>query len=367
MPPHLFRHGAAVILTGLLAACGGSGGGGGPSFSITASAPSGNTDETGATATFTVVLDVAPSAAVTVAVSSADTGEVTIQEGASLDFTPSNWHVPQTVTVIGVNDEEVDGTVTVTVTATAGSSGGYDGESDAVQIANADDGREMWPSKDNTLYEHTMNPAEWSNGAGQHMFAGQIGSNAVAPMGVLRRSLLAFDIASVVPANATITSAVLRLNVSRVRNVAANVSLHRMLMDWGEGGSDAPGVNTSSAEGGGSDGATLPDAEANEATWTHRMHGGGAAAQWANTAGGQAGTDYVATASDTQSVNATGTYTWSGTLVDDVRLMFNDPASNYGWIVIGEEGTLQSVKRFDTRENPITANRPILIIDYTTP
>jgi hypothetical protein len=356
-----------VILTALLAACGGSGSGGGPTFSITASAPSGNTDETGTTATFTVVLDVTPSAVVTVAVSSADTGEITIQQGALLNFSPADWNVPQTVTVAGVDDQDVDGAVDVTVTATAGSSGGYDGESAAVQVVNTDDGKEMWPSRDNTLYEHTMNPAEWSNGAGQHMFAGQIGSNAVAPMGVLRRSMLAFDVASVVPAKATITSAVLRLNVSRVRAGAANVSLHRMMVDWGEGGSDAPGVNTSNAEGGGPDGAMLPDAEANEATWTHRMHGGGAATQWANTAGGQAGTDYETTASDTQSVNSTGMYTWSGTLVDDVRLMFDDPNSNYGWMVIGEEGTSQSVKRFDTRENPIAANRPILIIDYTTP
>jgi hypothetical protein len=352
----------------LLAACGGSGSGGGPTFSITASAPSGNTDETGTTATFTVVLDVAPSAAVTVAVSSADTSEIVVQVGASLDFGPANWNVPQTVTVAGVDDQDVDGAVTVTITATAGSSGGYDGESAAVQIANADDGKEMWPSRDNTLYQHTMNPAEWSNGSGQHMFAGQIGTNAVAPMGVLRRSLLAFDVASAVPANATITSAVLRLNVSRVQNVAGNVSLHRMLEDWGEGGSDAPGVNTGSAEGGGPDGATLPDAEANEATWTHRMHGGGAATQWANAAGGQAGADYAAADSDTQSVNATGMYTWSSsTLVDDVQSMLDNPSSNYGWMVIGEEGTSRSVKRFDTRENPIAANRPILIIDYTTP
>jgi hypothetical protein len=61
-------------------------------------------------------------------------------------------------------------------------------------------------------------------------------------------------------------------------------------------------------------------------------------------------------------------YTWSSsTLVDDVQSMLDNPSSNYGWMVIGEEGTSQSVKRFDTRENPIAANRPILIIDYTTP
>jgi len=359
---------AAVFPIALLTACGGSGGGSDPDYGVTVSTPSGGTDETGTTATFTVVLDYRPSADVMVAVSSADTGEVEIQDGASLTFTRSDWGDPQTVTVAGVDDEDVDGTTSVTLTATAGSSGGYDGESDSVQVSNADDGKEMWPSKDNTLYQHTMNPAAWSNGAGQHMFAGEIGGNAVAPLGVLRRSLIAFDIAGAVPADATITSATLRLTVSGARSVAANVSLHRMLMDWGEGGSDAPGNEAGGNGGAGPDGSTLSAAEANEATWSHRLHGGGAAGEWANTAGGDPGADFVAGASNTQSVNAVGIYTWnSPALISDVQFMLKNAADNFGWMILGDEGITQSVKRFDTRENPITGNRPILVIDYTVP
>lgn len=62
-----------------------------------------NTKEDGRRATFTVQLGSAPLAEVVVPLSSTDRYEGTV-EPASLHFTPGNWNVMQTVSVIGAND-----------------------------------------------------------------------------------------------------------------------------------------------------------------------------------------------------------------------------------------------------------------------
>jgi hypothetical protein len=66
------------------------------------------TTERGGSATFTVVLGSQPTADVRVALSSSDATEGTVSP-ASLTFTPANWNAPQTVTVTGVNDADIDG------------------------------------------------------------------------------------------------------------------------------------------------------------------------------------------------------------------------------------------------------------------
>jgi subtilisin-like proprotein convertase family protein len=73
-----------------------------------------STREIGGTATFDVVLNRAPSADVTIAVSSGDTGEGTVSP-SSLTFTPANWYIPQSVTVTGVPDGVPDGDQPYTV------------------------------------------------------------------------------------------------------------------------------------------------------------------------------------------------------------------------------------------------------------
>jgi outer membrane protein assembly factor BamE (lipoprotein component of BamABCDE complex) len=80
------------------------------------------TSESGGTASFTAVLVTRPSADVIVGFSSSDTGEGTVNP-ASVVFTVSNWNVPQTVTVTGVDDQSRDGDQPYTViTLAAGSS-----------------------------------------------------------------------------------------------------------------------------------------------------------------------------------------------------------------------------------------------------
>ncbi len=84
----------------------------GPTGTSGASGTSGTsgltTTETGGTATFTVVLSVWPTAAVTFSISSSDITEGTVAP-QSLVFTATNWNIPQTVTITGVDDNINDG------------------------------------------------------------------------------------------------------------------------------------------------------------------------------------------------------------------------------------------------------------------
>ena len=66
--------------------------------------------ELGDTDTTTVRLTIAPTANVTIAVTSSDLTEGTVTP-ASLTFTPANWSVPQTITVKGVDDALADGNI----------------------------------------------------------------------------------------------------------------------------------------------------------------------------------------------------------------------------------------------------------------
>ncbi len=72
------------------------------------------TTEAGGTATFTVVLDSQPTADVTIALSSDDATEGIVAPD-SLTFTAGNWNAPQTVTVTGVDDDEVDDDIAYTI------------------------------------------------------------------------------------------------------------------------------------------------------------------------------------------------------------------------------------------------------------
>ena len=194
------------------------------------------------------------------------------------------------------------------------------------------------PIKDNTLYQYDPAEGDVSNALGNHFFAGETG------MGELRRGVLAFDIAGNIPAGSTILGVTLSLNMSRTGlNDARNIELHKMLADWGEGTSVAPGE-----EGDGAPATT------NDATWRHRFFD---TIFW-TTEGG----DFSGTVSATQSVGPVGVYTWSSSQMRaDVQSWLDDPASNFGWLVLGDESDISTAKRFDTRES---ASPPVLSIIY---
>jgi len=109
-----------------------------PTGSLTVSAISGNTSESGTTATFTVALATAPTANVTVTVASGDPTEGTVSP-ATLTFTSTNFASPQTVTVTGVADTENDGNITYNVNLTAASTdAAYSGKTGSVSVTNED-------------------------------------------------------------------------------------------------------------------------------------------------------------------------------------------------------------------------------------
>jgi hypothetical protein len=96
--------------------------------------------ETGTTDTFTIVLNAQPASDVVFAIASSDTGEATVT--SALTFTSGNWDTPQTVTVTGVDDDTIDGTIssTITVSVNDGSSDDdFDGVADQTVTATTSD------------------------------------------------------------------------------------------------------------------------------------------------------------------------------------------------------------------------------------
>lgn len=193
--------------------------------------------------------------------------------------------------------------------------------------------------RDNTLYEDAGGAL--SNGAGSYVFTGNTSGNGV------RRALLRFDVAGAVPPGSTITSAALALNMSMAISGPENVDLHRVTADWGEGSSDAGGP-----EGGGT--ASTPG----DATWIHTFFN---TALWTAPGG-----DFSAAPSAAALVDGTGVYVWgsSAGMVADTQTWLDDPASNFGWILVGNEAVLGTAKRFDSRSGPLP---PVLCVAAAAP
>lgn len=155
--------------------------------------------------------------------------------------------------------------------------------------------------------------------------------------GLARRALLRFDVSSV-PPGAVVRSARLVLFETRSR---ANhvVTLHRLQQSWSEGPANA-----------GSQGAGAP-AVPGDVTWTHRNHG---SLPWL-----AAGGDFVATASAQLLVGAANQdYAWGSTpaMVADVQGWVDQPATNHGWVLVGDETTQQSAKQLVSRADGTTIN-----------
>ncbi|MCP4174495.1 MAG: S8 family serine peptidase, partial [Fuerstiella sp.] len=108
---------------------------------VTSPAPSSTTTEAGGTVSFDVRLTKAPTASVTVPVSSSNSSEGTAGT-SSLVFTPTDWDVPQTVTVTGQDDSVDDGDTAYTIVlgSTASADTSYSGlNPDDVNLTNEDD------------------------------------------------------------------------------------------------------------------------------------------------------------------------------------------------------------------------------------
>ncbi len=201
-------------------------------------------------------------------------------------------------------------------------------------------------NRDTTIYSES---ASLSNGAGKYFFSGRTNASN------LRRGLVAFD-TSGIPPGSTVTSASMQLYMSRTQAANEAVALRRLLADWGEGLSDAPGQ----------EGAGDP-AENGDATWVYTFYN--TANPPASPAWSSPGGDFAPGASATTVVGVEGFYTWGSTaqMVADVQGWVDDPSTSFGWILLGDEGQDQTAKRFDSRESTNSSHRPRLTVTFTPP
>jgi hypothetical protein len=200
-------------------------------------------------------------------------------------------------------------------------------------------------SKDNTMFE---NPGELSSGKGAGIYVGRTG---FFDQFHARRGLIAFDVASVIPVGAIVSSVTVTMFLVKSNDPNPNplaISLHLARQNWGEG--------TSAGEGQGE------PATPGDATWTYNFF---ETSTW-TTPGG----NFRSATSATTQVNAIGRdYLWNaGTLVADVQAWVNDPNSNFGWFMIGGESRDQSARRFASKDDQQAGHLPPrLTITYTIP
>lgn len=207
---------------------------------------------------------------------------------------------------------------------------------------------QLVPSRDNTLYENAA--GSFSNGSGTWLFAGQTGSMGSEE---LRRVVLAFD-TSALPPGTTVHSVALQLTIDRAPQSGATsdfAALHRLLADWGEGSSNAPG-----AEGAGTAAAV------GDATWIHRFF---QTDTWAAPGG-----DFVPQASQIAPIGTSApeiiTFASNTAMVADVQSWVDDPASNFGWLIKGDEDTAQNSRRLFSRDSIVNGNVPVTAADLPT-
>lgn len=206
------------------------------------------------------------------------------------------------------------------------------------QLLQAQSSLNLFPLQDNTLYQDANGTL--SNGGGDYLFVGET-RNVGA-----RRTLIQFDLTDL-PAGVTITDVALTLSMNK-NNAPGNspVALHAVSRSWGEGTVEADGE-----EGRGG------TAQTGDATWLHAFSD---TAFWDNPGG-----DFNPDASAMVNIDGNGTYQWtSPEMLNEVIDWYNDPSSNHGWILIGQEGGDATAMRFGSRE--ASSGRPELTITYTT-
>ena len=193
--------------------------------------------------------------------------------------------------------------------------------------------------RDATLFEDTSGAI--ASGAGPTLFVGDNSSRNT------RRALVAFDVASSVPAGARIDHVELRLFLSNSPDTlnGQSIFVRRLRANWGEG--------TSVSTGGGGALATPGDA-----TWKHRFFPD---SLWSHQGG-----DFSSTVTAVFVVSRLGFYSYSNSrMAEDVQVWLDAPTSDFGWLLHGEEDLAGSARRFDAREHPDTSHRPVLVVEFT--
>jgi hypothetical protein len=142
-----------------------------------------------------------------------------------------------------------------------------------------------------------------------------------------------------------------QLEVFAIRiRLAQSLALHRLLAAWGEGPAN-----------GGDAGVGAP-AQAGDSTWSHRF--------WPGQPWAQRGGDFEAAASGTTQVSGwPAPVVWSSTpaMVADVQRWVDEPGTNHGWLMLGDEPSSQNATRLASREIGDTLARPRLRVSWLLP
>jgi spore coat protein A len=206
------------------------------------------------------------------------------------------------------------------------------------------------PAADTTLYQGSEPGDDFEDnscGAGSGLFAG------VTVDGFARRALLRFDAASQIPAGSSITGVTLTLVVNRSQDGQdAPMSLHLPGLDWGEGS-----VNCDGNRGGGKG----DPAQVGDATWQEAQFGLQAWAAPGGDFGNARASSLVGPDNGNQAVWDSAA---SPDLVNDVQSWLDQPGSNRGWLLLGDESRSTTARRFASREG---SPQPVLRVDFDPP
>jgi PKD repeat protein len=206
-------------------------------------------------------------------------------------------------------------------------------------------------SQDNTIYETfdagppIVNFRNNNYGAGLDMIAGNTISRGP------RRAMVRFDVSGIA-STSVIQSANLQLtntSPSTVGQVTGNqtFTIRRITSSWIEG--------TTSAGSAGQGGAALGGG----ATWLRRSTS--PLVSWTS-----AGGDFAAS-SGTILVTDSLIAFQSSNVGADVQTWLTTPATNFGWMLVGNEVATKTVKWFATRENATVSARPKLTVVFRPP
>ena len=220
---------------------------------------------------------------------------------------------------------------------------------------------QLAPSKDNTLIQQTNPASQLSNGLGD-ISAGRTNQDGQGTATIsIRRGLVAFDVAGNVPPGATITSVLLTMREVTGLDGDPTVGLYRVLQDWGEGNSFQNGGAGAAAQNG-------------DATWLYTFFNAAnppASPTW-STPGGNFAAAVSNSAIVFDDLGAGQLFSWSSAsnpqMLADVQSWLDNPATNFGWALLGDESKGQTTKRFNSGESTLAPNvPPALTINYHVP
>ncbi len=162
-------------------------------------------------------------------------------------------------------------------------------------------------------------------------------------MGDSRRAFIRFDLGDSIAPGATITEAILEMSMDRARDTTkVKVNLHKVLESWNEGESKPSG-----------EGGRGIKAQSGDTTWVHREYDG---IKWATPGG-----EFASAPSASVSVGKKNRYTWSSPqMASDVQSWLDEPSTNYGWVLVGNEDENGFAKRFISRESKDESKHPRL-------